>query len=301
MNITTVEDVVSTAVERVGAATVGVRSRGGAGSGIVMAPGTIVTNAHNIRSEQVEVSFLDGRVTTADLVAHDPDVDLAVLQAETEDIDPLRWRAPAGMAGTDAPVRIGTVVVALANPAGSGLRATLGTVSALDQSFRGPRGRRVTGSIEHTAPLLRGSSGGPVVDVDGALVGVNTSRLGEGFYLAIPADDRLRAQIDALGAGETPRRVTLGVAIAPARVARRLRAAVGLPERDGLLVHEVVADGPAAAAGLRRGDLLVSADGRPLTRVDDLHRALDAAGNGSHLELGVVRGADELSVPVSFE
>ena len=95
---------------------------------------------------------------------------------------------------------------ALSNPGGRGLRVTFGFVSGIDRTFRGPRGLRITGSLEHTAPLLPGSSGGPVLDAEGQLLGINTNRLGEGFYLAIPADEALRGRVDALARGESVRR-----------------------------------------------------------------------------------------------
>ena len=148
---------------------------------------------------------------------------------------------------------IGRSVLALANPAGRGLRVTPGFVSSTARSFRGPRGRRIAGAIEHTAPLPRGSSGGPLVDTDGRLLGINSVRVDGGLILALPADEALRERVEALGRGEAPKRVRLGVAIAPPRVARRLRRAVGLPERDGVLVRAVEEGerrpiGPASSA-----------------------------------------------------
>jgi S1-C subfamily serine protease len=190
-------------------------------------------------------------------------------------------------------------VFALANPGGQ-LRVTFGLVSAVGRAFRGPRGRRIAGSIEHTAPLPRGASGGPVVDPAGRLLGIDTNRLGDGFYLALPADAELRQRLDALGRGETTARPRLGVGIAPARVARQLRRAVGLPERDGLLVRVVEDGGPADRAGLHTGDLLVEAGGRPVTDADELYEVLDQVGEDQTLTLRVVRGTDELTVTVSF-
>jgi len=176
---------------------------------------------------------------------------------------------------------------------------TFGTVSGIDRSFRGPRGTRITGSLEHTSPLLPGSSGGPVLDAAGRLLGINTNRLGEGFYLAIPADEALRGRVDALASGESVEPPQLGVAIAPGHVARRMRRAVGLPDAEGLLVHKVVEDSPAAHAGLARGDLIVAAASQPVKSVDDLHGALRAAAGGT-LELSVLRGTEERTVQVSF-
>ena len=150
-------------------------------------------------------------------------------------------------------------------------------VSATGRGFRGPRGRRVAGSIEHTAPLPRGSSGGPLVDAQGNLLGLNAVRRDGGFILALPADAALKRRVEALARGEAAERPRLGVALAPPRVARRMRAAVGLEPRDGLLVRQVVDDSPAASAGLQRGDLLVRAGDKPLASMDDLFDALDGA------------------------
>ena len=171
----------------------------------------------------------------------------------------------------------GAAVFGLANPGGRGLRTTFGMVSATGRGFRGPRGRRVAGSIEHTAPLPRGSSGGPLVDAHGNLLGLNAVRRDGGFILALPADAALKRRVDELARGEAAERPRLGVALAPPRVARRMRAAVGLEPRDGLLVRQVVDDSPAASAGLQRGDLLVRAGDRPLASMDDLFDALDGA------------------------
>jgi serine protease Do len=177
---------------------------------------------------------------------------------------------------------------------------TPGFVSSTARSFRGPRGRRIAGAIEHTAPLPRGSSGGPLLDTTGRLLGINAVRVDGGLILAIPADATLRERVEALGRGEAPKRARLGVAIAPPRVAKRLRRAVGLPERDGVLVRGVQDGSPAANAGLERGDLIVAAGERDIDGVDVLYEALDAARADGRLELTIVRGIDERTVPVTF-
>ncbi|MGH7692695.1 MAG: S1C family serine protease [Candidatus Dormibacteria bacterium] len=273
-----------------GPATVGIGSGWGQGSGVVVKPGLVLTNAHNLRDAPATLTFADGRIAEAEPRGVDIDADLAVLASDTAEVSPIAW--------SDTSPSLGSPVIALANPGGRGLRVTHGHVSALSQRFRGPRGRRIAGSIEHTAPLAKGSSGGPLLDTSGRLLGVNTNRLGEGFYLAIPADEVLRAKIEALAAGQVPPRRHLGAALAPAQVAARLRAAVGLPEREGLLVRGVEPAGPAAQAGLAVGDLIVSAGGRPVSKVDDLHSALDAGDEP--LILGVLRGAEEQTLTVAF-
>src|SRR5437773_2529329 len=228
--------------EGAGPSVVGIGQRWGVGSGVVLGEGQVLTNAHNVRGDQVTVTFDGGRTAEGSVAGHDIDADLAVIAVDTGGAPALPW-------ATGPATGIGTPVFALANPGGRGLRVTFGFVSGIERTFRGPRGRRITGSLEHTAALLPGSSGGPVLDAGGQLLGINTNRLGEGFYLAIPADEALRTRVDAMSRGESPTRPRLGVALAPAHVARHMRRAVGLPETDGLLVREVVEDSPAAAAG----------------------------------------------------
>ncbi|MDQ3689923.1 MAG: S1C family serine protease [Chloroflexota bacterium] len=274
--------------ERVGPSVVGIGNRWRGGSGVVIGEDRILTNAHNLHGDEVNVTFADGHNAEAKAVGIDADGDLAVLEASTEG-------ATALALGTDAP-GIGGAVVALGNPNGHGPRVTFGFVSGTGRSFRGPRGRRVAGAIEHTAPLMPGSSGGPLVDLDGRLIGINTNRLGHGFYLAVAADAALAERVSALGRGDSPTRRRLGVGLAPSHVARQLRRSVGLPERDGLLVREVEDDSPAAKAGLTEGDLIVAVAGTPVTSADDLFEAL--AGEGA-LEMTIVRGADEQKVTVA--
>ena len=273
-----------------GPSVAGIGQRWGTGSGIVLGAGQILTNAHNIRGSQATVTFPGGRTAEGNVAGHDIDGDLAVIEADTGQAGALPW-------ATAVPA-IGTPVFALANPGGRGLRVTFGTVSGIDRTFRGPRGLRITGSLEHTAPLLPGSSGGPVLDVQGQLLGINTNRLGEGFYLAIPADEELRRRVDALARGESVRTPQLGITITPGHVARRLRRAVGLPDTEGLLIRGVAEDSPAARAGLASGDLIVAAAGQPIRTVDDLSGALQAATDT--IELTVLRGTDERSIQVAF-
>jgi serine protease Do len=276
-----------------GTSVVGIGQRWGAGSGIVLGEGRILTNAHNVRGDQVTVTFADGRTAEGTVAGRDIDGDLAVIDADTGGVPALPW-------ADGAQAELGMPVFALANPGGRGLRVTFGFVSGIERTFRGPRGRRITGSLEHTAPLLPGSSGGPVLNADGQLLGINTNRLGEGFYLAIPADEALRGRAEALGRGESAESPRLGVAIAPGHIARRLRRAVGLPDADGLLIREVMPDTPAAGAGLAQGDLIVAAAGQPVRTPDDLFDALQAAGGGGTIELTIVRGTDERVIQVAF-
>jgi serine protease Do len=284
-------DAARTAADRVGPSVVRIGRGGGRGCGLVVADGLVATNAHNLRDRTTTITFADGRQAQGELAGADVEGDLAVLRVDTE------GAPPAALGGT---THTGDVVFAVARAAAGGTRVSFGLVSGTERAFRGPRGRRIRGSVEHSAPLPRGSSGSPLVDTSGRVVGLSTHRIGDGFYLALPADEELRARLDGLAAGGDHRRVVLGVGLAPAGVARRLRRSVGLPERDGLLVRGVEDGSPAAAAGLAEGDLLVAAGDRPLLEVDDLYDLLDATGPGGTIELTVLRGSEERIVPVAF-
>ena len=280
----------ATVATSAGAAVVRVGRAGGRGAGIVTAPGVVVTSAHNVRGEELTVTFPGGREEVGAVKGVDADGDLAVVAVDTGDVAPIAW--------SDAEIGLGDTVFAPVVPLGGAeVRVTVGTVSARQAAFRGPRGRLISDAVEHTAPLGRGSSGGPLVDPEGRLVAINTHRPGGGLYLALPVTADLRTRIDALARGESPARRRLGVALAPPHVARRLRAAVGLEPRDGVLVREVAEGSAAAGAGVQRGDLIVAAGGDPVTSVDALLAAVDA---GDTLALTLVRGAEEITVTVEW-
>ena len=247
--------------EQVGPSVVRIGKGFGRGNGVVTAAGQVLTNAHNLRGPETTVTFADGRVAVGTAAGVDLDGDLAVLNVDTGEAPAIRWEPGSAAAG-------GSAVFAVAATVGGGRRVTFGTVSAVGRAFRGPRGWRIGGSLEHTAPLGRGSSGSPVVDGKGSFLGLNTNRL--------------------------------GVALAPPRAARELRRAVGLPDRDGLLIRGVEDDSPGDRAGLRKGDLIVEAAGRALATPDDLFDALENVSADGSLVLKVVRGSDELEVRVAF-
>lgn len=279
---------VATIAGQVGPSIVGI-GRGSRGSGVVLDTGKVLTNAHNLRGDQVTVTFADGRRTIGNVTGVDGDGDLAVIDVDTGSAAPLAW-------GDGDALVVGSAVFGAGASHGGGTRVTFGLVSAVAREFRGPGGRRIDGSVEHTAPLAPGSSGGALLDADGRLAGLNTNRIGEGFYLALPANAALRARVDALGRGEAPRKTRLGVAVAPSHIARRMRRSVGLPERDGVLVRGVEDGSLADGAGIEAGDLLVEAGGRPITDADDLFAALSELELPFDLKL--VRGAEEHTVRI---
>ncbi|MDQ4040901.1 MAG: serine protease, partial [Actinomycetota bacterium] len=176
---------IAAVAERVGPAVVGLGRGWSHGSGVVVEPGRVLTCAHNLRGDEVAVTFADGRVETGRVAGMDTDLDVAAIEVDSAGATPVEWEPDSPGLG------IGTAVLALADPGRRGLRVTPGFVSAVERGFRGPRGRRIRGAIEHTAPLPRGSSGGPLVDLHGRLLGLNAVRRQGGLILAVPADARL--------------------------------------------------------------------------------------------------------------
>jgi serine protease Do len=271
--------------------------RDGRGSGLLVAPSKVLTNAHNLRNPTVQVMLADGTVTQGAVTATDPDGDLAIIDI-TSDSETTSTLTFLPWAQTDA--QLGDVVHTVMVTA-TGVRSTSGAVSSVGRAFSGPRGRMIEGSIEHTAPIARGGSGSPLLAADGSLLGINTHRLGDGFYLALPGDERTIERIAQLIAGQSPSDRRLGVALARPDVAKKLRRSVGLTERDGLLIRGVASDGPGARAELVEGDLLVSANATPLATVADLETVLRSLPSDAlTIELGVVRGNDERTVTVTF-
>jgi serine protease Do len=273
----------------VGPAIVRIETGRRGGGGVVVGPDQVLTNAHNVNGGPVPVLFADGHEAEGEVIAVDVDADVALVRVATGEVTAPDF--------TDATASIGQPVFAVAGTR-HGPRVTFGLVSAVGQSFRGPRGRRIAGSIEHTAPLAAGSSGSALVDAEGRLLGLNTNRLGNGFYLALPADETLRRRIDGLASGTSAQRPRLGVAIAPPWVAKRMRAAVGLSSLEGLLVREVEPESAAETAGIAVGDLIVAVGGAPVGDADALADALDGAGET--LSVDLVRGTDERTVEVRF-
>ena len=304
MSVPTID--ITTLADRVAAGTVGIRARGRRGTAVVLSDNQLLTTAHNVRGDRVEVLLDSGVRLPARVLGVAEDLDLAVLEvadhagqghagqdhagansAGTDraglDRTPLPW-GPA-----DAVPSVGAAVAAAAAPDGV-VRVTAGSVSTSRARLRTATGSPLVDLLEHTAPLPRGASGGPVVNGEGRLVGMDVNRIEGGLYQAVRADDVLRGIIEQLARGEVPRPRRLGVQVVPRRRAAWLRAAVGLDPAEGVLLAGVDPDGPAAAAGLDRGDLLTALDGAILHGPDDLMLALRNAGE--QLQLVAVRGAD---------
>ena len=282
--VNAVNAALSSAAATATAATVAI-GRDGRGSGFVVADGVVLTNAHTLRASTTQIRFADGRTVQGEVRSTDSDGDLIAISVDTGSVTPLSL---ADVAPTP-----GSYVIA-AHGDGS---VAVGHVAATGRSFPGPRGQSIGNALEHTGSLPRGASGGPLVDVDGRLVAINTNRSDAG-YQAIAVTGAVRARLDALIAGTSFHRRQLGVSLAPASTAAQIRKAAGLPEAVGLLVRGVADDSPASRAGLLQGDVITSADGATTETLSQLAEAL--ARPAETVVLAVVRGTSTIEVSVSF-
>ncbi len=267
----------------------------GSGSGVLITPdGYLLTNSHVVRgARQLEATLTDGRRLAARSVGDDPATDLALVQVQASGL-PYAELSAAG------PPRPGQLAVAIGNPLGFQSTVSAGVVSALGRWLRGRDGRLIDDVIQHTAPLNPGSSGGPLVDSVGRVIGINTAiiPMAQGIGFAIPAATASWVVAQLLAHGRV-RRAWLGLAGRSRPVGREAARRLGLPAPRVVEVMQVVADGPAEAAGLRPGDWIVAFAGRAMEGVDALHRALSEWPSGEAAALDVVRGDARLELRVA--
>jgi S1-C subfamily serine protease len=284
-------DEVASLVERVGPSVLhvrairGERARLSGGSGVVVTPdGYALTNSHVVSGTAgIEVELADGRTLLADLVGDDPATDLAVLK-----VDGSVQHAP--LRDSNA-LRVGDFALAVGSPFGLARTVTMGIVSALGRTLPSQaNGRMIEGIIQTDAPLNPGNSGGPLLDVDGSVIGINTAVVlgGQGLAFAVPSNTAAFVMREIVGHGRV-RRALLGIRVEevllPARVARDL----GLETARGVAVHAVERGSPAAEAGLLPRDVIVSFRGERIATVADLHRLLDASAIAQSLPLDAIR------------
>jgi S1-C subfamily serine protease len=246
--------------------------------------GFLLTNAHVVGSAAGGTAlFSDGTSSSFSVVGTDPLSDLAVVRAGA-------GAPPPAVLGEADDLMVGQLVVAVGSPLGLAGSVTAGVVSALGRSLptrSGEAVRLIEDVIQTDASLNPGNSGGALADSRARVVGINTAVAGIGLGLAVPINSTTRKIIAALMQHGRVRRAYLGVVSAPTPLPASLHERVG--GRDGLRVAELVADGPAARAGLRVGDVLVSAAGKPVTSAQDLQRLMFAEAIGKPLEITVLR------------
>jgi S1-C subfamily serine protease len=289
-----VSDELANAVERVGTGvvTVDARRRHPA-SGIIWSGDGLIATANHVveRDEEIEVSLHDGRTLDATLVGRDPGSDLAVLRVDATGLTPL--------ARSTAEPRVGHLSLAIGRPGPSGAMASLGVITAVAGPLRFRGGGSLERYVQADVAMLPGFSGGPLIDSGGGLIGLNTSGLGRAGQLTV-----LAASIDAtlatlLQHGRV-RRGYLGVGAQAVRLPDALAQALGDGQELGLLVVSVEAGGPADAAGLMLGDVILTVDGGEVGQVEQLQELLTGDRVGKSVPVRIARGGEPREIGVTI-
>ena len=293
--LTALSSDLANAVERAGASTVAVHARHRLGSsGVLWRPNIIVTADHAVRrDDDISVTLPDGTNVDATLAGRDADTDLAILRVE----------APSSLAlpqfGDASGLKAGNLVLAVARDAEDGVRASSGVISSAGGPWRTWRGGNVDRFISLDLSLYAGFSGGPLVDVAGHVLGINTSALSRRFDLTIPnaTVDRV---VDQLSSGRPAGRAYLGVGMQPVRLSDSLRRSAKVDADGGAIVVAVEPDGPAEKAGIFIGDIIIGFDGASIEDTDDILAQLGSDRIGAKLRLRVVRGGQVVEPEITI-
>jgi S1-C subfamily serine protease len=268
----------------------------GSGSGMVYRPdGHILTNSHVVMgASAIEVTLPDGRRLDGRVVGLDPETDTAVVRVDADGL-------PAVRLGDSRQLRPGQLVVAIGNPLGLQTTVTAGVVSAIGRSLRAATGHLIEDMIQTDAALNPGNSGGPLVNVDGEVVGINTAVVApaQGICFAIPSATVVKVA-DMLIAEGRVRRGFLGIGGQNVAFTDELRQRLKLDVESGVLVMALDPQGPAGHAGVREGDILVKLDGNVTAGIDDLHRLLERC-IGCHAKLELLRAKGDSAERIAVE
>lgn len=267
----------------------------GTGSGFVFTPdGFMLTNSHVVeRATRIRATFSDGSNCDAHVVGNDPDTDLAVLRVHGTSL------VPASL-GDSRRLRAGQVVIAIGNPLGFASTVTSGVVSALGRTMRSRSGRLIDAIIQTDAALNPGSSGGPLVDSRGNVVGINTAVIAgaQGICFAVPVSAAHFVIPQLIGEGRV-RRGWIGVSGQTVQLSRRRVQLSHLSAPSAVLVTETIARGPADRAGIRGRDIILSLGGSVVTGVDDLQRLLIRDLIGRATTVTLLREGVELELSIT--
>jgi S1-C subfamily serine protease len=279
-------------VDKISPSVVHVQVRGkgrggmGSGSGTILSPdGIVLTNNHVVEGATgIELALTDARKIPARVLGRDPDTDIAVLRAETND------RLPAAKLGNSKKVRPGQIAIAIGNPFGFESTVTAGIVSAVGRSLRAQNGRLIGDVIQTDAALNPGNSGGPLVNSRAEVIGVNTAVImgAQGICFSVASNTAQHVLTQILQFGRV-RRARLGVGGDQVHLSQRLRAKAGLTQEAGVFVIEVQPGSPAHRAGLEHGDVIVGLDKEVVTGIDDIARVLDGTRIDKHVSIRILR------------
>ncbi len=244
--------------------------------------GLVVTANHVVeRDDDLHVSASDGTWVSATLVGRDPGSDTALLKVNAD------FSPPATL--TDSPARPGQIVLAVGRPGNSGAMASLGVVSMVGGQWRSGDGAQLDSFLRTDAAMLPGFSGGPLISTSGAVIGMNSSSVGRRGSLTIPHSDLSRI-VEALQTHGKIRRGYIGIGAQSVTLNNRLSSALGLENETGLVVVGLESDGPGEKAGLMIGDVILTLEGHPVAKVEDVQNLLTGELVGKPVTLRIVRG-----------
>jgi S1-C subfamily serine protease len=291
--VTHAVDIASPSVIGIDVTTAGGRS--GAGSGFVITPdGFALTNSHVVHdAKEIKVATIDGHRYNAQLIGDDPATDLAVIRIAGNDL------AHATL-GDSSTIRPGQLVVALGNPYGLQTTVTAGVVSALGRTLRSQSGHLIDNVIQTDAALNPGNSGGPLVDANGHVVGVNTAIIAwaQGICFSTAINTAIHVSALLIRDGRV-RRGYLGIAGADVKLPRYLERLLELEDPRGVIVHSVERQSPGAQAGLQDGDVVLAVGARRTAGIDSLHRILTEIPLGEPAALDILRKNERLRLQVT--
>ncbi|HRA95121.1 MAG TPA: trypsin-like peptidase domain-containing protein, partial [Aestuariivirga sp.] len=259
--------------------------------------GLILTNSHVVSGAgAIKVSMADGQKSDARVIGEDPHSDIAVLRTD------VHLAAPALSFFDSKAIHKGQLAIAIGNPLGFEQTVTAGVVSATGRSMRSQTGRLIDDVIQTDAALNPGNSGGPLVDSRGRVIGINTAviRGAQGICFSVAANTALYVLGQVLQHGRV-RRATLGIEGAATPIPRHVARFSGVEQEAGVRVLKTIKDGPAEAAGLQSGDLLIAIDDAPVLGIDDLLRLLNHERVNQSVRVSLLRKGerrDRFVIPV---
>ena len=271
----------------------------GFASGFLFTPdGYILTNSHvTHQASKIQITLADRRTYQAELVGEDPQTDLAVIKIHENNLPYLEL-------GDSEKLKVGQIVLAIGNPLGFGHSVTSGVISALGRSLRSFSGHLMENIIQTDAALNPGSSGGPLVDIHGRAIGVNTAIIqgAQGICFAIPINTAKWVAGLLIKEGRV-RRSYLGIIGQSVVLPKRLRENLSLSQEGGVYILRVATGSPAQRGGINSGDIIIQAENEIINSIDDLHRFLSHTPPGSRVAVRVIRDNNikEISIVLGSE